>query len=639
MANRLNMAKIQAIEQLQALKWSQRKIARELGIDRGAVARHLRRAESDPKAAIPPTGSLHPKAATFPPSPGTFSSRADQAGCAASDADSKAAIPPTGSESAAGTNLAAQVPSNLPSPDGSTKVSPAGRRSQCETCREVIQAKLGQQLSAQRIWQDLVADHGFTGKYDSVKRFVRRLIQRQPLPFRRMECAAGEEAQVDFGTGAWVVAPDGKRRKTHVFRIVLSYSRKAYSESTFTQTTDDFLRALENAFHAFGGVPKTLVIDNLKAAVAHPDWFDPELTPKVQSFCRHYGTVILPTKPYMPRHKGKVESGVKYVQANALKGRKFPSNEAQNHFLADWESGVADTRIHGTTKRQVAKLFAEERPSLLPLRLERFASFREAQRKVNRDGHVEVAKAYYSMPPEYLGRTVWVRWDARLVRIFNHRFEQVALHVRHEQGRFSTQAEHLAPEKINRIERGAAYLLNKVAWIGPQSQQWAEAMLNARGIEGTRVLQGLLSLTRKHTAEALENACEIALSHAAFRLRTIRRLLDRKAAKQESLPFLAEHPIIRPMDDYGRVVAAAMRRQDDRRRDGGTGFLRNDEGVRGEMKKGPQETLPLGHGTSSTRPRSGYSSSGCSSAEPESASPDSFNLLPPVPFDKELDDE
>lgn len=532
MANRLNMAKIQAIEQLQALKWSQRKIARELGVDRGAVARHLHGLEKSSKAAIPPTGSSDPKAATFPPSPGTFSIQADQAGCAASDADSKAAIPPTGSASVSAADLATQVPSNFTSSGSPTRGSPAGRRSQCEMHREVIQAKLDQQLTAQRIWQDLVADHGFSGKYDSVKRFVRRLGQHHPLPFRRIETPPGEEAQVDFGTGAWVVGPDGKRRKTHVFRIVLSYSRKAYSESTFTQTTDDFLRALENAFHAFGGVPKTLVIDNLKAAVAHPDWFDPELTPKVQSFCRHYGTVILPTKPYMPRHKGKVESGVKYVQSNALKGRVFPNNEAQNRFLAEWETGVADTRIHGTTKRQVKQLFKEERSSLLPLPLERFASFHEAQRKVNRDGHVEVAKAYYSMPPEYLGRTVWVRWDDRLVRIFNHRFEQVALHVRHEQGRFSTQAEHIAPEKINRIERGAAYLLDKVAWIGPQSQQWSEAMLHARGIEGTRVLQGLLSLTHKHTAEALEKACEIALSHGAFRLRTLRHLLDRRAEKQ-----------------------------------------------------------------------------------------------------------
>lgn len=639
MANRLNMAKIQAIEQLRTLKWSQRKIARELKIDRGAVARHLRRLQNDPKAAIPPTGSSDPKAATFPPAPGAFSIRADQADCAASDADSKAAILPTGSVSANLADSAVTPSSKSASSEEPLSHSSAGRPSQCEAFRDVIQAKLEQQLSAQRIWQDIAADHGFTGKYDSVKRFVRRLMQRRPLPFRRMEVLPGEEAQVDFGTGAWVLRPDGKRRKTHVFRIVLSYSRKAYSESTFTQTTDDFLRTLENAFYAFGGVPKTLVIDNLKAAVAHPDWFDPELTPKVQSFCQHYGTVILPTKPYMPRHKGKVESGVKYVQANALKGRKFPSNEAQNQFLADWETNVADTRIHGTTKRQVKKLFEEERSSLLPLRLERFDSFHEAQRKVSRDGHIEVAKAYYSAPPEYLGRTVWVRWDSRLVRIFNHRFEQVAMHVRHEPGRFSTLAEHVAPEKINRIERGAAYLLDKIGWIGPQSEQWAEAMLHARGIEGTRVLQGLLSLTKKHTAESLEKACEIALSHNAYRLRTIRKLLAHNAEKQQALPFLDEHPIIRPMNDYGRIVVAAMRRQDDRRFENTSGFLRHGEDVRGEMQKGPQGMLPPGRSTFSTRPRSGYSFLGCSSAEPKSASPDSSNILPPVTFDKESDDE
>jgi transposase len=106
---------------------------------------------------------------------------------------------------------------------------------------------------------------------------------------------------------------------------VLSHSRKGYSEATFSQTTEDFFRCLENAFAHFGGVPKTLVIDNLKAAVKHPDWFDPVLTPKVQSFAQHYGTVILPTKPYTPRHKGKVEGGVKYVQNNGLKGHTFAS--------------------------------------------------------------------------------------------------------------------------------------------------------------------------------------------------------------------------------------------------------------------------------------------------------------------------
>ena len=267
-------------------------------------------------------------------------------------------------------------------------------------------------------------------------------------------------------------------------------------------------------------MPKTLVIDNLKAAVAHPDWFDPELTPKVQSFCRHYGTVILPTKPYMPRHKGKVESGVKYVKNNALKAKAFTNLEEQNRCLANWERTVADTRIHGTTKRQVKVLFEQERTTLLPLPLDRFACFHEGKRKVNRDGHVEVAKAYYSAPPEYLGREVWVRWDARLVRIFNHRFEQIAVHTRHEQGRFSTHSQHIAPEKISGLERGPTYLLHKVSVVGPFTRQWSEAVIHARGIEGTRVLQGLLSLTKKYACESLENACEVALSHGCWRLRS-----------------------------------------------------------------------------------------------------------------------
>jgi hypothetical protein len=280
----------------------------------------------------------------------------------------------------------------------------------------------------------------------------------------------------------------------------------------------------------------------------HPDWFDPELVPKLRSFCQHYGVVILPTKPYMPRHKGKVEAGVKYVQNNALKARKFGSLQEQNEYLTRWEATVADTRIHGTTRQHVGKVFREaEQPALQPLPLERFAMFQEAPRKVSRDGHIEVAKSYYSAPPEYLGREVWARWDQRLVRIFNQRFEQIDLHLRVEPGRFSTHAYHLVPEKINGIERGVSYLLTQVRNIGPEAHQWAEAMLVARGIEGTRVLQGLISLARRHNAEELENACKTALSYGVFQLRPLRKLLGRKAQEQTTLSFLSEHPIIRPL--------------------------------------------------------------------------------------------
>ncbi len=613
MANQLKMAKIQAILSLHAQGWTQVRIAETLQVDRETVRKYILQQSCGPKPANAPTGSNDSKPPGLPHLPAP---------------EAKPPNAPIGSPA---------EPPNCPGANAPTGLSfVPGPASQCAPYRELIAAKLVENLSYQRIWQDL-AEAGFTVHYDSLRRFCRRLTRRRALPVRRMECAPGDEAQVDFGSGAPIITSDGKRRKTYVFRIVLSHSRKGYSEPTFTQTTDDFLRALENAFRRFGGVSKTLVIDNLKAAVAHPDWFDPELVPKVQSFCQHYGTVILPTKPYTPQHKGKVEAGVKYVKNNGLKGHTFTSLEQQRQHLQHWEATVADTRIHGTTKKQVGRVFEQvERAALLPLPPESFSNFHEAQRKVNRDGHVEVAKAYYSAPPEYLGRSVWIRWDARLVRIFNHRWEQVALHLRQEPGRFSTLGEHLAPEKINGLERGVEYLLKRIEWLGPQTHQWGQAMLSARGIEGTRVLQGLASLAKKHSSEALENACETALSYGAYQLRTLRQLLKRQALPQTALSFLEEHPIIRPLDDYAQLVTRAIHRQADRS-SWSEGFTRHGSGVRAaaENKHSLGSAGHPGCEARSTRPRSDYPSSGCSSAEPNSVSSDSSSVVKRSLFDQE----
>ena len=389
MANRLTMAQIDAIRTLHKSKHSNREIARLLGVHRETVGKYV--------------GQNRPNA-------------------------------PTGSEAGRDEH---------PPPPGS------GPSSECEPFGELILAKLEQGLSAVRIHQDLCGEPGFAASYWSVRRFVARLKTKSALPFRRLETLPGEEAQVDFGTGAPIHTPDGKRRRPWIFRIVLSHSRKAYSEAVYRQTTEAFIQCLENAFRYFGGVTKHLVIDNLKAAVAKADWYDPEIHPKLQSFAAHYGTVFLPTKPYTPRHKGKVESSVKYVKGNALKGRVFTSLAEENAFLLDWETRIADTRIHGTTKRQVKKLFEEsEREALLPLPPDRFPFFHEARRAVHRDGHVEVDKAFYSAPPEYVGRRLWARWDGRLVRMFNDRWEQVAVHAKAEPGRFRTAPAHIPKEHI-----------------------------------------------------------------------------------------------------------------------------------------------------------------------------------------------
>jgi transposase len=529
----LKVATIDIILSLHRRGWSQRRIARELDVNRETVARHLKQAKPAPEPANAPTGSDTPEPAPEP------------------------ANAPTGSDGLE----TGPIPTDQPGASPPIAVGQVtGRRSECEPWRKVIQSMCDLGLSAQRIYQDLTTEYNFTGGYYSVRRFVHRLEPTRELPFRRLECGPGDEAQVDFGTGAPIIGPDGKRRKTHVFRIVLSHSRKAYSEAIYRQTTDDFLRCLESAFRHFGGVPKCLVLDNLRAAVKKADWFEPELNPKVQSFGEHYGFAFWPTRPYTPRHKGKVEKGIDYVQDNALKGRRFTSLQEENRFLLDWELTVADTRIHGTTRRQVGKHFADvERGALLPLPFEPFPSFHEGRRIVHRDGHVEVEHAYYAVPPEYRAREVWVRWDGRLVRIFNERMQPIAVHTKHEPGRFSTPPQFIASEKISTVERGAAWLLDKVTTrLGPHSATWAKAMIEARGIEGVRVLQGILSLAGRHPASAIERACEVATSYGAYHLRTIRMLIKHQAPKQEVMEFMNEHPLIRPMSEYGQFVHDAF---------------------------------------------------------------------------------
>lgn len=428
----------------------------------------------------------------------------------------------------------------------------SGPPSKCEVHHDVILKKLETGLSAQRIYQDLVLEHGFTSGYDSVNRYVRKLLDTPPFPCRRMECSPGEEAQVDFGRGAPVVSGDS-RRGAWVFRIVLSNSRKAYSESVHGQTTENFIRALENAFRRFGGVPKTLVIDNLRAAVRKADWFEPELNPKVISFCEHYGTVILPTRPYTPEHKGKVESSVKYVKNNALKGKIFASLAKQNEYLRDWEKNTADKRIHGTIRKQVEKAFEEEKPHLQPLPFELFECFEEGRRKVHRDGYVEVDRSYYMVPEEYCGREVWARWNNRTVRVFNMRFMEIAFHTKKEPGKFSDIKEFISEKRISAMERGNKWIIERAAGIGPNAEAWARAVTGNREKPGIRVVQGLLSLRKTYSAGTIEDACERALAVEAFHLKDVKSLL--KAEKvQRQFTFFDTHPLIRNLDFYGDII-------------------------------------------------------------------------------------
>jgi transposase len=521
MANKLKVQEQEAIANLKRLGWGIRRIARELGLSRNTVRAYVRSLKS-------------------------------------SEADAIAEKILTSSTPGGGIQTdPLSTPGSASTPNQTDPLSTSGntgRKSLCVDHAQLILAKLEEGLTAQRIYQDLV-EFSFTGSYQSVKRYVRRLRRTDPELVQRIEVEPGEEVQVDFGTGPTLLQADGKKRKTWIFRLVLSYSRKAYSQAVLRQDTETFLRCIEAAFREFGGSTLTINLDNLKAAVLKADWADPELNPKLMDFARHYGTTIMPCLPGVPEHKGKVENSVAYVKENALAGRKYSSLAELNLGLAHWEKTVADLRIHGTTKRQVAQLFTVEKPALQPLPPSVFACFQEGPRTVHRDGHVEVEKAFYHVPPEYLRQEVWVRYDSREVRIFTKNpdgsLKQIQVHRRLEPGKF-TNARGIGGGQGS-LQANLNYWLKRASELGPNCEGWARAVAQNRGIGGMRTLMGLVRLVDHHSFPAVNRACERALAKGTWRLRDVRALLQAKEI-QTQITFEEHHPLIRNLSEYGIYI-------------------------------------------------------------------------------------
>jgi transposase len=307
---------------------------------------------------------------------------------------------------------------NLPGPPPSSRAPSA---SACEPYRELIEQALGRGRHAMAIWQDLVDQHGFPGRYASVRRFVVKLRgQRTPAAHPIIVTAPGEEGQVDYGAGPMVRHPGTRKyRRARLFVFTLGYSRKTIRLLTFASSSRRWAELHEETFRRLGGAVRVVVPDNLKEGVLTPDVYDPTLNPLYRDVLTHYGAIGLPCRVGHADRKGKVEAAVGHTQATPLKGLRFESLAEAQAYLDRWEARWADTRIHGTTKRQVAAMFAEEQPHLQPLPLEPFRYYQYGTRTVHLDGCVEVAGAYYASPPGWLGRPVTVQWDEAHVRVLD----------------------------------------------------------------------------------------------------------------------------------------------------------------------------------------------------------------------------
>jgi transposase len=530
MANVLGDEKRQQVLALGRLGWSLRRIEEALSVRRETASAYLKAAGLRVRGrGRPPTPQANSEAKANPAISPEVSTDPEQPKPAISEQVStdfsRVSWPP--------------APSRAPS------------ASACEPFRELIADAASRGRNAVAIWQDLVDRHGFRSSYASVRRFLVKLRGSVAVEARVViTTAPGEESQVDYGDGPMVRQREsGKYRRTRLFVLTLGYSRKSVRLLTWRSSSQIWAELHERAFRRLGGTTRVVVLDNLREGVITPDVYDASLNPLYRDVLAHYGVVALPCRVRNPDRKGKVESGVGHAKRTPLKGLRFESLEEAQAYLDRWEERWADTRIHGTTKRQVVAMFAEEKSALQPLPLEPFRYYRFGERTVNLDGCIEVEAAYYGAPPGWIGRKVHAQWDELHVRVMDPKTGQLMReHLRTRRGFHRIRED----DRPARTPRSTETLLRRAGSAGCHIGTLCEQIHRSEGEPGVRRILGVLALASKYGAAIVDDAAQAALEMGAPSYRFLRRYLERRPPVPLTLRQV--DPLIRQLTLYRDLI-------------------------------------------------------------------------------------
>jgi len=455
--------------------------------------------------------------------------------------------------------IAATLPAVLP-PQQTSTVAVYGD--------EIIQMReRGMEIAAIR--SRLEERHGGPIRYSAVWRFVQRIEPTTPEPVVRIEVPPGREGQVDFGYAGLTIDPrTGAERKTWVFVLVLSWSRHLYAELVFDQRIETWLLCHIHAFAAFGGVPKKIVPENLKAAVVQASFGgDPVIQRTYRECAEHYGFLIDPTRPRTPEHKGKVEQGgVHYVKRQFLAGRDPESIDDLNSKLRRWATETAGQRLHGTTKERPHDRFERsEQAALLPLPRNPYDPATWKQVVVYRDCYVTFEGSYYSVPHRLVGQQVWLRAGARTVQVDAREHELITTHDRATNpGTRQTQLDHLPQSKVPGLVLSRDSVLLQADAIGPSTQAIVQDLLDHRPEDRLRSAGRVVRLTETYGRERLERACARARHFGETEYPAIKRILDRgldtaPLSETEPAADTARYVFARQVGDFVASLVGAVR--------------------------------------------------------------------------------
>lgn len=387
---------------------------------------------------------------------------------------------------------------------------------------QVIKTKLEKGLTAKIIWQQLSSEYKVDVSYPTVSRYVKGLKQSEV--FVPLHSLPGEEAQVDYGyLGRFM--KDGKPVKAWCFSMVLSYSRYAYYEIVTNQTVKSFITSHIHAFEFFGGVVLIVKIDNLKAGVLKPDFYETAIQHQYAEFLSHYGSAPITARVRRPQDKGKIEAGVKYVKSNFLKTIKHNDFYHLVNDLKQWNENVCNRRIHGTTKRVPYEMFIEnEKAILLPLPGTRYEIYQVSQRKVNQYGHITFEHNYYSVPYEYTGQKLIVKSNGNILKIYKDQ-KQVAMHpINPGKGNFITCEAHKPPYKQYKNKE---YYLEKASIVGNETHVFCQQVIKKKPHEYQRMINGIISLAGKYGNDIVNKACQRALQYNAISYITVKNICEK----------------------------------------------------------------------------------------------------------------
>jgi len=364
---------------------------------------------------------------------------------------------------------------------------------------------------------------GLNVSYPTVARFIRQF--NDPEVYVPLHTKPAEEAQVDFGYFGRFVK-DGKLVKVWGFSMVLSNSRYSYNCLVTDQSVATFINCHIKSFEYFGGAPQTVKIDNLKAGVIHPNFYEPVIQRQYAEFLDYYGSAPITARIRRGQDKGKVESNIKYLKNNFLKAIKHNDFYQLEKDILQWTNNTANKRLHGTTKKVPEQVFNDiEKEHLIALPPKRFEILKIENRKVNRFAHISFKNNYYSVPCKYVDYKLTIKYSDYLLKIYDD-LDCIAIHqICDKQGQYITVEEH---KPIAKQRKTQMHYVDKANSFGSFTREFLNEIMIQKPLHWHKQMQGIFSLEKSFSKQIINSACKRALDYNLLSYSIVKNICSNK---------------------------------------------------------------------------------------------------------------